>query len=77
METISDLLPALHSLRSEIISGDKLLEEEIEVERILCEFGRLESVFEGFEDLILVQQIKQQLLELVSLQVSFLRKCHS
>jgi hypothetical protein len=69
MEAISDLLPALHSLRSGVISECGLLEETIEVERILSEFGRLESIFDGFEELILVQQIKQQLLELVSLQV--------
>ena len=69
MEAICDLLPALHALRAEVISGDEELEEDVEVHRILFEFGRLECVFEGFEELLIVQQIKQQLLELVSLQV--------
>lgn len=73
MEGVCDLLPALHALRAEVIFEGGEMEGEEEVHRILIEFGRLESVFEGFEELLIVQQIKEQLLELVSLQVSTLR----
>jgi hypothetical protein len=65
---MEDLLPTLHFLRSLVLSsGDQ--EESTEVDNILDNFGHLESVYDGFESLSLVQSIKSQLLELVTLKV--------
>jgi hypothetical protein len=68
MAEMEDLLPALHFLRSLAISGEEQ-EEKSEVENILHNFAHLETVFDGFESLSLVQKIKGQLLELVTLKV--------